>query len=92
MPKIKKDEYYILQPLPAPNLVRMTKFVNDEPIEESSYNVGPAQCQCFQAGRGQCRHMIMHHWWKVAGFKPLKMRFFPPDTVTWEPLTDEMLL
>jgi hypothetical protein len=91
VPKIKKDEYYVLQPQRAPDTVRMTKFVNDEPKEDSSYVVTRSSCQCFQSGRGQCRHMIMHQTWRAAGHGRMKVRFYPPDEVTWEPLAEEGL-
>jgi len=94
MAKIKKDEYYVVDSLQN-GLARMTKFVNDEPQKESSYTVGRTSCQCFQAGRGQCRHMKMFEFWMSDPVRS-KMTYVENRdktyTVSAEPLAEEGLL
>ena len=93
MPKIKRDEYYVVDPLPD-GFARMTKFVDDEPQHESSYTVGATSCQCFQAGRGQCRHMKMFLFWRKNASRA-KMTFVvnkdKTETISFELLAEEGL-
>ena len=85
MPRAKKNEYYILQPLEAP-VVKMTKFVDDEPKADSVYRVTRSNCQCFQSQKGQCRHMIMYANWQQRGQGRMKVVY---ELGVYEKLEDE---
>lgn len=66
---MKTEEYYIHKIDDA--TCRMTKAVNGEMIQSSTYTVGNHSCQCYQALRpARCRHMDMRQKWLLRKMSP----------------------
>jgi hypothetical protein len=82
----KNEEYYIHKI--DEKSCRITKMIHGEPVPSSTYTTSDHDCQCYQAQRGECRHMRMRRAWILRKISPLPA-IVNYDRDTIEPVTHD---